>query len=146
MIGGRGDIQLAVRALDQPRPAGPEAAHGGGAKPLFELVEVAEGTLEGLSKLASGLAACFGPHNLPEHRVVDMATTVVADRRADVFRRRGAVRGQQLFQALTGKLWSRFEGLVQVGHISGVVLSVVNLHRRLVDKRFQGIEGIRQRR
>src|SRR3712207_7945992 len=46
----------------------------------------AEGGVDGLSKLSGGFASTlsFGTHNLPEHRVIRVSTSVVSNGGADV--------------------------------------------------------------
>ena len=73
-----------------------------------------------------------------------MTAAVVADRRADVFG--NAVDAlQQILDALRLELGVLLQRRVEIGHVRVVVLAVVNLHRLLVDVRFERIGWIRER-
>ena len=66
-----------------------------------------------------------------------MPAAVVADNRAHIFRNCGQI-AHQLFRRLRSKLSVFVDRTVQVGHISLVMLVMVQLHRRLVDGRLEG--------
>src|SRR5581483_5665788 len=91
----------------QPRPAGAEAGHAGRRQLLFKLGETAERAVDGVRQFSGWLAAPFGAHDLPEHRVIDVAAAVVADGGSDVLGDDGAVIGQQFFYAFVSQLRSR---------------------------------------
>jgi hypothetical protein len=57
----------------------------------------------------------------------------------------GEVVGQQFADGLAGQFGRRFERLVQVRHVSVMVLAVVNLHGLLVDVWLERFGRVRQR-
>src|SRR3954465_3677131 len=79
-----GDREFAA-LVDQPHPARSEASHAGRAELLAKFREVAERALDGRAEISPRLPACVGTHNLPEHRVVPVATTVVSHRGSNCF-------------------------------------------------------------
>ena len=83
-------------------------------------------------------AAGVRAHDLPEHRVVRVAAAVVAHRGADVS---GTVLMllQQILDALRLQLGMLLERGVQIRHVGLVMLAVMNLHRLLVDVRFERV-------
>src|SRR5579883_347209 len=86
LVGGRDDGEFAIPVGHEPRPAGAEAFDTGIIEGGFEGVEGAESLVDGVGNGAGGVAAAIGRHNLPEHRVVGMATAVVAHGDANVLR------------------------------------------------------------
>ena len=75
-----------------------------------------------------------------------MAAAIVAHGGTDVLRNDGAVVRQKLFNRLAGQGWGRFQCLIQVGHVSVVMLAVMDLHGHFVDVRLQRIGRVGQRR
>ena len=59
--------------------------------------------------------------------------------------RGGAAVGEQLFNRAAGQIGGRFQGLVQIGHVSGVVLAVMDLHGRGVDGGIERVVRVGQR-
>src|SRR6187549_2267663 len=60
LVRGFGHREVAGSVLDQPRPAGTELADAGVFELLLEGVEGAEGAVDRLAELATGLAATIG--------------------------------------------------------------------------------------
>src|SRR5579884_2841418 len=79
LVRGRSDRQLAIVIEDQPDPAGAETLRASIVKGRLELVEGAEGVLNGFREVAARLPAAMLLHDLPEHRVVGVAAAIVAD-------------------------------------------------------------------
>src|SRR5579875_81416 len=125
------DLQLAA-AIDQPAPAGAELLGRRLVELLLESVEGAEVFLNLLCDRANGIAATLRLHQLPEHRVVDVAAAVVPHHGADLLGHAGQVL-QQLFRGLLAELGVLLHRTVEVGDIGLVVLVVMQLHRRFVD-------------
>jgi len=96
----------------------------------LELLEGAEGVLDGLGELSLGLASAIGGEVLPEHGVVGVAAQIEGEvllpqvDRAEVPRVAGG--GQCL------------QGGVGPGDVGGVVLVVVELHDPPGDVRLKG--------
>jgi hypothetical protein len=143
LVCGGDDLQFAAFE-DQPAPAGAELLCGGLVEELFEALEVAEVSFDLGCDVAAGLAATLGLHDLPEHGVVDVAAAVVLDDLADVLGDAGEV-FDQLFRRLFAQVGVLFDGAVEVGDVGLVVLVVVQLHRRFVDKRLEARVVIGQR-
>src|SRR6266550_1058341 len=78
LVGSRRDLQLATPVKDEPCPAGTKAFDTRVVEGGLEGVERAECTLDGTGDSAGWLSAAVGLHDLPEHRMVDVAATVVA--------------------------------------------------------------------
>ncbi len=95
------------------------------------------------SASAFGLASLALAHNRPEHRVVGVAAAVVAHRGADGLGH-AVDFGDELFDRLIAQIGA-FNRLVQVIHVSLVMLVVMDFHRSGVDRRFQRVKRIRQR-
>ena len=79
LVGSRCDLQLATRVKDEPCPAGAKAFDTRVVKGGLEGVERAESTLDGTGDGAGRLSAAVGLHDLPEHGMVDVAASVIAD-------------------------------------------------------------------
>src|SRR5690242_2017977 len=86
LVGRRGHGELATSVEDKPGPAGTEALDPGIVEGGLEGVEGAEGRIDGAGQGTGRCFAAAGGHDLPEQRMVDMATTIVADGGANVLR------------------------------------------------------------
>src|SRR6266550_962457 len=86
LIRGGNDFELPALVLNKPRPAAAETTRPGSCKFLFEIVKAAKGGFDVIGKFAFRFAACVRPHDLPEERMVGMATAVVSHHRANIFR------------------------------------------------------------
>src|SRR6185312_7263422 len=78
LVRGAFNADLAGLVDTEPSPAAAEAGRGGLAERFFELVETTELGIDRFRQIAGWLAAAFGAHDGPEHRVVGMATAVVS--------------------------------------------------------------------
>ena len=74
-----------------------------------------------------------------------MAAAVVANGSANVLGNDGAVVGQQLFQRLVLQIGRRFQRLVQVVDVAGMMLAVMDFHGLFVDVGFERVERVRKR-
>lgn len=132
-VGGLGHLQLAVVDA-QP---GPARAKLGGACTLEGVLEGVKGAkvaVDGVSELAGGGAALVGAHGLPEEGVVDHLGGVI-----ELGGGLAPIPGLQhhLFDGhvlVVGAL----DLVVQVGHVSLVVLAVVELEGPLQQGRWWG--------
>src|SRR5271157_740714 len=138
LVGGGQNVDLPA-GTNQPRPPRTEARSGGLVELLLERRKASERPVDRLRQVAHRSATTARRHDPPEQGVVVVAASVVAHRRTNGFRNDGQVVRQQFLNRLAGQLRSRFQGLVQVIHVGGVVLAVVNLHGQLVDVRLQGL-------
>ncbi len=135
VLGGH-DLEL-VALRDQPYEARTEQA-GGRVRELFlEGIEGAEAGVDGRTQAAGRLAAAGRRHAVPEKDVVEVTATLVANAGAVL-----AGLGQNRFQILIFELGA-FDGFLEFGQISVVMLLVVNLHRTTVDIRFERVVVIR---
>src|SRR5690349_1164479 len=73
------DHELAA-VVDDPRPAAAKPSDRGGFELLLELVEAAERAVERVGDRPRRSAAGFRRHDLPEHRMIQMAAAVVPHR------------------------------------------------------------------
>ena len=81
-------------------------------------------------------AAFSGAHDLPEHRVIDVAAAVVAHGRSDVLGH-ARQRLDQVLRTLSLQRGMLLERGVEVVHVGRVMFAVVNLHRLRVDVRLE---------
>jgi hypothetical protein len=72
-----------------------------------------------------------------------VAAAVVADDAADV-RGHGVEIADEVLNGLAFEVGLAGESLIDVGHVSGVMLIVMNLHGLRIDVRFERILGIRK--
>src|SRR6185436_1607052 len=136
------DDELAA-VVDHPRPPAAEPSDRGRLQLLLQLVEAAERAVDRVGNRARRRAAGVRPHDLPEHRVVQMAAAVVAHGGTNRFGH--AVDAlDEVLEALRRKLRGLFNGSVEVRHVRVVVLAVMNLHRLLVDVRFERVARVRK--
>ena len=92
---------------------------------------------------ARGARAALGAHERPEERVVVVAAAVVAHGHPNRLGN-GVQILEQFFQRLLLPPRGLGQGVVEILHVGGVMLAVVNLHRLRIDHRLQRIEGIAQ--
>src|SRR5258708_35787142 len=85
LIGSADDLHFAGGFAGQPDPSATELLDAGVVEFRLEILEVAESLLDCVGDRAGWIASAFGLHDFPEHRVVDVASGVVADGAADVF-------------------------------------------------------------
>ena len=85
-----------------------------------------------------------GAHEVPEGGVVGVASAVVADRSANVFRDIGQA-AYQIVYRLGGQIGMAGQGGVQVGDVGLVMLVVVDLHGFRIDKRLERGVVVRKR-
>ncbi|MFM1943105.1 MAG: hypothetical protein RI897_2087 [Verrucomicrobiota bacterium] len=140
LVGGGSDGDLAS-GREQPDPAAAEAAGAGGFELGFEFIEGAEGCIDGIGQGAGGVSSGIGGEELPEERMVPVASAVVADCAADVFRHGGEVTDQG-FEGLCFEVGISSDGLVEVSHIGVVMFAMVDFHGHRVDVGFEGFLGV----
>jgi len=69
----------------EPDPAAAESLHSGVIEFFLERFQAPEGFLDRLAEGAGGFSPALGPHQGPEHRVVDVAAAVIPNRGANGF-------------------------------------------------------------
>ena len=90
-----------------------------------------------------GQATAAWTHDLPEERVIVVATAVVANNHTNGFGN-GVKIGDELFKRLRLKVRVILQGIVQVGDVCLMMLAVVDLHRLGVDMGLERGKIIRQ--
>jgi len=100
--------------------------------------------VDGSRKIALRLSAAAFLHQRPEKRVVPVAAAVVADGVANIFWD-GIEAFEQIVDGLGLQTGLTLQGLVEVGHVSAVMLVMMDLHRLGVDVRFECVKRVRQR-
>src|SRR5450631_514666 len=142
-IGGvrSGDDLELVAAGDEPRPAAAEAIHGGLRELLLELRVAAARFVDPARDLPRRRAARGRPEAIPEERVVPSLRGVVEDllRLLAADARRDHVLERHLGETRAG------DELVQLLHVGGVVLSVVQADGARGNDGIEGIFRPRQR-
>src|ERR1019366_9182833 len=93
--------------------------------------------------LPTGSAAAVGAHDLPEKRVVPMATAIVANSSANRLRNCFDA-AHQLIERFIRELRRLLDCRVQVVDVRLMMLAVVNLHRHRVDVRPESIGPVRK--
>src|SRR5262249_39143184 len=101
------------------------------------ILEVAEGGFDRVGDRAGRVPAAVRLHDLPEHRVVHVPAGVVAYGGANVFWHAIEV-ADQIFGGFAAQVPMFLGGSIQVGHIRGVMLAVMDLHRLGIDMGFEG--------
>src|SRR5215469_7325632 len=134
LVGGRGDLEVAILVQDQPCPAGAEALGTGIVKCSFELIERTKGRVDRISQVTAGLAATIWRHDLPEHTVIGMAATIVTHGCANILRQFIEVL-DQLLDWERGELRVTLYGSVQIVYIRCMVLVMMQLHSLGIDVR-----------
>src|SRR6185503_2747112 len=104
-------------------PAAAESADAALVHLFLESIEAAERGIDRGGDPAGGRAALARAHDLPEHRVIHVAATVVPDGRANRLRHRGEVL-DQILGTLAGELRMLFERGVQIVDVRRVMLAV----------------------
>ena len=142
LVGGAFDDELLVLVDAEPSPTAAETAGGRSAEVRLECIETAELRGDRLGQLAARLAALAGANRRPKLRVIGVSAAVVANRGPNVLGDLVDVL-EQLFDWPIVPL-GPFDGLVQIRHISLVMLIVMDFHRLGVDVRLKGIIGVGQ--
>src|SRR5690606_25497238 len=140
-----GDAEAAVGFLDEEGPSAAENLQRHGRELFLEILEASEVAGYFRGYLPLGLAALARRHDGPEKTVVGMASAVVENRLAGALGN-GIGFGQDGLDGLGFEMGNSLDGLVQLVHIGGMMLAVVNLQSSLVVKGFQGVGGIRKGR
>lgn len=142
LVGGGDDFELLAGSDDEPSPTATETSETGGFELRLEVFDAAELLLDGFGEFARGFAT-VGTEEVPEEGVVGVSAAVVTDRTADGFRHSGEV-GDEVVDRLAAEFRSAFEGLVEIRHVRGMMLVVMDLHRLRVDAGLQSVVGIGQ--
>ncbi len=140
LVGG-GDNGQFVTFQDQPRPAGAETGSSGFFEFRFEVLHGTEIALD--SRFQVALQGGTGFQAFPEQAVVRVAAGVVTQYGFFVSRQLIQL-GNQLFSGQVSELRQAFQRGVGIVHVGLVVFSVMDLHRLLVEVRFQSIVSVRQ--
>src|ERR1700676_2009110 len=138
LIRCRIDGQLAVLD-DEPSPSRAEAAQASGGEFFLEPRESPEGRLDSIGKLTLWLTAAALLHLRPEQRMVPVAAGIVTDGGTNVLRD-GVETLQKVFKRLGLEIGVAIERFVQVGHISAMVLVMVNFHGLGINVGFECVE------
>lgn len=143
LIWSADDGELTV-FFHQPSPAGAKANDACFGEGFLERVEGAEGGIDGFRESARWGAAGVRTHDVPEKRVVPVATTVVADSGADGFRNLIEVLAK-IVDTHCLKVGVTSEGRVDIGDVSIVMAVVMDFHRERIDVGFQRIISVWKR-
>ena len=144
LIGGGNNFDFALVVSGEPDPSAAELAGAGGVELLLKSLEVAEGFLDDIGDGPGRIASAVGLHDVPEHGVINVAAAVVANGAADIFGDRVEV-AEEIFRSFLIQLGMFIQGRIEVLHIGGMMHVVVQMHRFLVDGRFERRVVIRQR-
>ena len=143
LIGGGDDLELLRGSDDEPGPATAKTSEAGGFELGLEFVKAAELLVDGLGEGSGGGSAFIGTKEFPEEGMVGMTAAIVAYGATDGFRH-GSEIGDEGFDRLRGKLGSALEGLVQIRHISRMMLVMMDFHRAGIDAGLEGIGRVRK--
>src|SRR5207302_10182314 len=130
---------------NQPGPAGTESRHTRLRELLLERVHGGERGLERVEHSPLWLLAAPWFDPLPEQAVIQMPAAVVPYRGLDLLGQVGQT-AEEVNHFLFLKCRVLLKRGVQVIHIRGMVLAVVDLHRLGIDVRLQGTVRISQLR
>src|SRR5579872_94802 len=145
LVGSTRHRELAIARADEPDPTAAELLDPGVSELFLERFEVPEARGKRVRKRAGRLLRAAGRHDGPKHRMIDVTSAVVADRGADVFGDRAEI-AKQRFGGLARKLWVLLDGRIEVLHVRGVMLVVVQRHCLRVDRGLQRVVRIGERR
>jgi len=143
LVRGAEDFYFSLSVSCQPDPSAAELGHTGGVEFFLKSLEVTESLLDCLGDGAAGVASAFRLHDVPEHGVVDVASSIVADCASDVFGDRVQV-AEQIFGAFLVQFGMLVDGRVQVLDVGGVMHVVMQMHRLFVDGGFERRVIVRQ--
>src|SRR5579883_1779077 len=127
---------------DEPSPAAAELRRGGLLELLLEFVEAAEGLLDAFGEIARRLSAAARLHAVPEEGVIPHLRRIVEDACLGVILCRGA---NDLLERLA-RHRRVLHQVVEIGHISLVMLAVMKLERARRHMRLKAVLGIGKRR
>src|SRR5262249_33409146 len=99
LVGCAKHDRAAIGLASEPDPSAAKLLGSSVVELGLKIAEAPEGLLNKLGNRAAGLAARFGLHDFPEHGVVHVAASIVADSGADVFGH-GVQIAKQLFNFL----------------------------------------------
>lgn len=141
LIGGIDNFQLVTLADHDPHPSRSKGGTrcGLGLKGSLHFVHAAKGLVNEFGQLLRWLALLGltgWSHFVPEKGMIVMSTTTVADTGSSI---KGV--GHEIKD---GNFVAAFGGLVDVGHVGGMMLVVVDLHGGSINVGFKGVEGIIQ--
>ena len=140
-IAGFGHLEGAV-VENQPGPAATELGGTGGLEGFDELLEAAEVSIDLVEQGAAGAATTVGLDALPVKAVVPHLGGIVEHAGLAGITCHG---GDGVFQALAFQLGASHQ-VVEVGHVSVVVLAVVELKGLAGNMGLERIEAVGQRR
>ena len=86
LIWGADYLKSAATVAHKPHPTGTETLRTLFIKLRFEISEAAKRTLDSIGNRAARFPTAAWSHDLPEHRVIDVTTGVIANRCAHIFR------------------------------------------------------------
>ncbi len=147
LVGGRFEFEGTILVDAEPEPAAAEDAEGGLDEVFAGFLGIGgvEGLEKGLAEGVAGAGAFIATEGFPEQGMVDVAAGVVADGGADPFGDLVEI-GEEFLGGMLVEIGVVSDGLVEVVDVAGVMFAVMDLHRLGIDVRFEGIEGITQRR
>src|SRR5690606_42079455 len=121
----------------EPGPTRPKTGRGGSGELFLEPIKGTKGGIDGIGQFPTGSATPIRGHDLPKEGMVEKAPAIVTH---------GPIVHVQIAQDLVDVLAIHVRarnGLVQVGGIGIVVLSVMDFHGPRIYMWFQCIKGIR---
>src|SRR5690242_9596296 len=71
--------------------------------------------------------------------MIGVSSAIIANCRPDILRYDSTIVGQQLVQALICQVWRGFQSLIQIRHVSVVMLVVMEFHGGFIDVWFQSV-------
>ncbi len=143
LVGGGYDGERTAAIHNQPCPAAAETRGTRFFHRLFEAVQGAEGVVDRGSESTGGFFGPAGGENVPKQSVVGVTTSIVAHGGTNAFRNRAEI-GDERFDAFGCEIIVAFQGLVQIGDISGVVFAMVDFHGLGIDVGFECIFSVGQ--
>ena len=141
LVGSGKNFQMSVM-VHKPCPAASELGYSGSCKFFLEFFKGAEVFLDFFSHRAGKGSASFRCHHVPEEGMVEIAAAIVSYGAPDIFRKKVQM-GDEIADGLICQLRMRFQGLIQVGRVGGMVLVMVEMKGSFIHHRFKGIVGIR---
>lgn len=142
LVGRCFDFEFAV-TQGQPGPTATEHFQGDGLKFLLQSVLGSKGAFDGFCEGTGGSVSLLLAETLPQQAMVIMPAAMIADIVADRLRD-GIEVFKEILNGPRGDGGFLFNGLVQLGYVSGMMLVVMQFHRFGIDEGFHCVIIITQ--
>src|SRR6266567_953583 len=142
LVRGRNHLQAAGAVRDEPCPTRTKALRARIIECCLECIKGAKSTVNRAGQLTGRCTTTIGLHNLPEHRVVGVTTTVVTYSGANALRDLAETPDNVFYYE--GCKIVILQSSIQIVYIGCMMLIVMQLHRLGIDVRLKRIVVVRK--